>query len=48
MHPKIVSERLGHGGVSITLDICSHVRLTNQREAVAKLAGSGTVRGRPG
>src|SRR5205814_8667602 len=25
VHPKIVSERLGHSNVSITLDLCSHV-----------------------
>jgi integrase len=25
VHPKIVSERLGHSGVAITLDVYSHV-----------------------
>jgi integrase len=25
VHPKIVSEMLGHSSVSITLDVCSHV-----------------------
>ncbi|MQA86681.1 MAG: tyrosine-type recombinase/integrase [Streptosporangiales bacterium] len=38
VHPKIVSERLGHANVSITLDTYSHVLPTIQREAVAKLA----------
>lgn len=38
VHPKVVSERLGHASVSITLDIYSHVLPTIQREAVAKLA----------
>lgn len=38
VHVKIVSERLGHATVSITLDTYSHVLPTMQREAVAKLA----------
>ena len=38
VHPKIVSERLGHSSISVTLDIYSHVLPTIQREAVAKLA----------
>lgn len=38
IHPKVVSERLGHASVSITLDIYSHVLPTIQREAVTKLA----------
>lgn len=33
IHPKIVSERLGHGNVSITLDIYSHVIPSMQKEA---------------
>ncbi|HEY4684815.1 MAG TPA: site-specific integrase [Dehalococcoidia bacterium] len=34
IHPKIVSERLGHSRVSITLDLYSHVTPTMQRQAV--------------
>lgn len=37
-HPKIVSERLGHAKVSITLDIYSHAVPTLQREAAGRLA----------
>ncbi|UCE03076.1 MAG: tyrosine-type recombinase/integrase [Candidatus Latescibacterota bacterium] len=36
-HPKIVSERLGHSNVSITLDTYSHVLPTMQREAADKI-----------
>jgi integrase len=36
-HPKIVSERLGHSRVSITLDLYSHVTPTMQREAAERL-----------
>ncbi len=38
VHPKIVSERLGHAKISITLDTYSHVIPTLQREAASKLA----------
>ena len=34
-HPKIVSERLGHGSVAITLDIYSHV-VPGLQEAAAR------------
>ncbi len=34
VHPKIVSEMLGHASVGITLDLYSHVTPTMQREAV--------------
>ena len=37
MHPKIVSERLGHANISITLDIYSHVLPGLQEEAAEKL-----------
>jgi integrase len=37
VHPKIVSERLGHSTVSITLDTYSHVLPGIQREAVDAL-----------
>ncbi len=35
VHPKIVSERLGHAGVTITLDTYSHV-LPGLPEAAAE------------
>lgn len=35
IHPKIVSERLGHASVSTTLDIYSHV-LPGLQEAAAQ------------
>ncbi len=38
VHPKIVSERLGHSGVSITLDIYSHVLPGLQLQAADNLA----------
>ena len=34
-HPKVVSERLGHANISITLDIYSHV-LPGMQEAAAE------------
>lgn len=37
VHPKIVSERLGHSSVSITLDLYSHVAPSLQAQAAAKL-----------
>lgn len=36
VHPKVVSERLGHASVSITLDVYSHVIQGMQEEAAAK------------
>jgi integrase len=38
VHPKIVSERLGHATVSITLEVYSHAVPTLQREAAGRLA----------
>jgi integrase len=38
IHPKIVSERLGHANVSITLDAYSHAVPTLQREAASQVA----------
>ena len=35
VHPKIVQERLGHSGISITLDIYSHLLPNMQEEAAA-------------
>ena len=34
VHPKIVSERLGHSNTRITMDIYSHVLPSMQQEAV--------------
>ena len=36
MHPKIVSECLGHANISITLDIYSHVLPGLQEESAEK------------
>jgi integrase len=37
VHPKIVSEMLGHSTINITLDLYSHVTPTMQKEAVNAL-----------
>jgi integrase len=37
VHPKVVSEMLGHSQISVTLDLYSHVSATMQREATAAL-----------
>ena len=37
VHPKIVSERLGHASISITLDTYSHVVPGLQAAAAAQL-----------
>ena len=39
VHPKVVSERLGHSSVAITLDVYSHVLPGMQQEAAQKLDG---------
>jgi integrase len=33
VHPKVVSETLGHSQIAVTLDLYSHVTPTMQREA---------------
>lgn len=38
LHPKVVSERLGHSTVSITLDTYSHVIPALQEEAAEQVA----------
>jgi integrase len=38
-HPKVVSERLGHATVSITLDTYSHAIPAMQEEAAERIAG---------
>ena len=37
IHPKVVSERLGHAGIAITLDTYSHVIPNLQSEAAIAL-----------
>jgi integrase len=39
IHPKVVSERLGHATVSITLDTYSHAIPAMQEEVAALIAG---------
>jgi len=39
IHPKIVSEMLGHSQIGITLDLYSHVTATMQQEAVRAFEG---------
>ena len=39
VHPKIVSERLGHANIGITLDTYSHAIPAIQEEAAVKIAG---------
>jgi integrase len=38
VHPKVVSERLGHANVSITLDLYSHVTDSMQVEAAERIS----------
>ena len=38
VHPKVVSERLGHATVSITLDTYSHAIPAMQEEAATRIA----------
>ncbi len=38
VHPKVVSERLGHATVSITLDTYSHAIPAMEEEAAEKVA----------
>jgi integrase len=39
VHPKIVSERLGHTTVAMTLDVYSHAIPALQQDAAATVAG---------
>jgi integrase len=39
VHPKIVSEMLGHSQIGITLDLYSHVTATMQHQAASALDG---------
>jgi integrase len=38
VHPKVVSERLGHSRIAITLDIYSHVIPSLEEEAASRIA----------
>ncbi len=38
VHPKVVSERLGHANIGITLDVYSHAIPAMEEEAAAKIA----------
>lgn len=38
VHPKIVSERLGHASIAITLDVYSHVSAGMQQDAADTVA----------
>ena len=38
IHPKVVSERLGHANISITLDTYSHAIPAMQEEAAERIA----------
>jgi integrase len=38
IHPKVVSERLGHSSVAITLDVYSHAIPALQEDAAARVA----------
>jgi len=43
IHPKVVSERLGHASTAITLDVYSHVAPSMERDAaetIARLIGA--------
>lgn len=37
IHPKVVSEMLGHSQIGITLDLYSHVTATMQQQALTAL-----------
>jgi len=37
IHPKVVSERLGHSSIGITLDVYSHVLPGMQEEAARRI-----------
>jgi integrase len=47
VHPKVVSERLGHATVGITLDLYSHVSPSIDQAAAETIAGMVTVPGHP-
>ncbi|WP_083773490.1 tyrosine-type recombinase/integrase [Desulfofarcimen acetoxidans] len=37
VHPKVVSERLGHASITITLDLYSHILPSLQKGATVKI-----------
>jgi integrase len=38
VHPKVVSERLGHSTVALTLDVYSHAIPALEEEAASRIA----------
>ena len=38
VHPKVVSERLGHSSIAVTMDRYSHVMPSMEAEAAEKVA----------
>ena len=38
VHPKVVSERLGHAGITITLDLYAHVMPAMERDAATQIS----------
>lgn len=40
VHPRVVMETLGHSGISITMDLYSHVLPQQQREAAEGMAAA--------
>ena len=46
VHPKVVSERLGHASVGITLDTYSHVLPSLQEEEAAETVAAVIFSGR--
>ena len=46
LNPKVVSERLGHASVSLTLDVYSHVIPAMQKELAEKVAAFVFAAGR--
>jgi hypothetical protein len=39
IHPKVVSQCLGHATIAITLDACSHAMPATQEQAASPIAG---------
>lgn len=37
IHPQVVHELLGHSSIGVTMEVCSHVMPTLQKEAMTAL-----------